>query len=585
MPSIKEVNMIFYDFEVFQYDWLVVFINPIKKEKKIIVNNPEELEKFCTKNKNEIFIGWNSKHYDQYILKGILLGMNPKIINDEIIINNKKGWEISPEFRKVTFYNYDLRERNDPSLKTIEGFMGNNIKESSVPFDIRRKLTEDEIQETIEYCTWDVEQTMEVFLKRKNSFSSHLDLATMANNGVLDLSLLNKTKTQLSTMILQARKKDYDDEFDLIIPKNLKIKKYKECIDWYLNPENHSYNKKTLGKSGKTLKEKNQLNIEIAGVPHILGYGGIHGAIDKYHEVGNFVLMDVTSLYPSLMIEYDLLSRSVPKPENFKEVYQKNLDLKAAGRKAEREAYKLTCNSTYGAMKDKYNGLFDPRMANNVCVHGQLFLVDLIEHLEPHCSVIQSNTDGILVKYEDFSKVKEIADEWQKRTHLKLEFDFFKEIYQKDVNNYVFIAEDGYKTKGGFVKQLNDLDNDLPIINKAIVNYLVKKILVEETIWSENRLKEFQMIRKITNKFEHILYDNKILNEKCVRIFASKSIHDRGIFQKSARTGSYGKITDSPERCFLDNEDVNDKLVPKKLDKNWYINLAKHRLRLFGVSV
>ena len=45
------------------------------------------------------------------------------------------------------------------------------------------------------------------------------------------------------------------------------------------------------------------------------------------------------------------------------------------------------------------------------------------------------------------------------------------------------------------------------------------------------------------------------------------------------------EITDSPERCFLDNEDVNDKLVPKKLDKNWYINLAKHRLRLFGVEL
>lgn len=576
--------MIFYDFEVFQYDWLVVCINPIKKEKKIIVNDADELEKFYSENKDELWIGWNSKHYDQYILKGILLGMNPKLINDEIIVHNKKGWEISPEFRKITLYQYDLKERNDPSLKTLEGYMGNNIKESSVPFNIQRKLTENEIQETINYCTWDVEQTMEVFLKRKNSFNSHLDLATIANNHVLDLSLMEKTKTQLSTMILQARKRDYKDEFDLIIPKNLKIKKYKECIDWYLNPDNHSYSRETLGKSGKMLKTKTQFDIDIAGVPHVLGYGGIHGAIDKYHETGKFVLMDVTSLYPSLMIEYNLLSRSVPRPENFKEVYQKNLDLKAAGKKAEREAYKLTCNSTYGAMKDKYNGLFDPRMANNVCVHGQLFLVDLIEHLEPYCKIIQSNTDGILVKYKNFPKIKEIADEWQKRTNLELEFDFFKEIYQKDVNNYVFIGDDGYKTKGGFVKKLNDLDNDLPIINKAIVNYLVYKTPIEKTINSENRLKEFQMIRKITSKFEHILYDNKILNERCVRIFASKSLYDSGIFQKSVRTGNYGKITDSPERCFIDNGDVNDKLVPQKLDKNWYINLAKHRLRLFGVE-
>lgn len=585
--------MIFYDFEVFNYDWLVVFINPMKKEKIIIINNSEELLNFYEENKDDVFIGWNSKHYDQYIFKGILLGMNPKLINDEIILNSKKGWQISNEFRKIKLFNYDIKQRNDPSLKVMEGFMGNNIKESSVPFNINRKLTEEEIKETVSYCTWDVKQTMEIFLKRKNDYASHVDLIKIGNEGKFDLRFLDKTKTQLSTMILNARKRDYKDEFDLIIPGNLKIKKYKECVKWYLDPDNHCYEKKVKGKSGNLLTRKNQLDIEIANVPHVLGYGGIHGAIDKYHGKGKFVLMDVTSLYPSLMIEYNLLSRSVPKLEHFKEVYQKNLDLKAAGKKAEREPYKLTCNSTYGAMKDKYNALYDPRMANNVCVHGQLFLVDLIEHLEPYCELIQSNTDGILVKYDNFSKIKEVADEWQKRTKLELEFDFFKEIYQKDVNNYIFVPDGDlyddknrprWKTKGAFVKRLNDLDNDLPIINKAIVNYFVFNIPVEETIWSENNLKEFQMIRKITSKYNHILYNNKILNEKCVRIFASKSKHDSGIFQKSVRTGNYEKIKDSPERCFLDNDDVNNKKVPIKLDKNWYIDLTNHRLKLFGVT-
>lgn len=585
--------MIFYDFEVFKYDWLVVCINPIKREKEIIINNSEKLLEFYENNKDEIWIGYNSKHYDQYILKGILLGMNPKRINDLIIVENKKGWEISNEFRKIKLFNYDVMQRNDPSLKTLEGFMGNDIKESSVPFNIERKLTESEIQETVEYCTHDVEQTMEVFLKRKNDFKSHLDLTSVINKGNVDLNLLNKTKTQLSTLILKANKNNYEDEFDLIIPNNLKIEKYRECIDWYLNDENHCYNKEIIGKSGKKLTRKNQLNIDIAGVPHILGYGGIHGAIDKYHDVGKFVLMDVTSLYPTLMIKYNLLSRSVPKPKNFEEVYQKNLDLKAAGKKAEREPYKLTCNSTYGAMKDKYNNLFDPRMANNVCVHGQLFLVDLIEQLEPHCKLIQSNTDGILVKYDNFSKIENIAKEWMDRTGLELEFDFFKEIYQKDVNNYVFIPEELYdkkgkptwKTKGSFVKKLNDLDNDLPIINTAIINFLVHKTPIEKTIFRENKLKEFQMIRKITNKYDHILYSNKILNERCVRIFASKSIKDSGIFQKSKRTGNYEKIKDSPENCFIDNSNINNKKIPLKLDKKWYIDLAYHRLNLFGVSI
>ena len=57
-------------------------------------------------------------------------------------------------------------------MKRFEGFMGNNIKESSVPFDIDRKLTASEIAETIKYCRHDVEQTIEVFLERKDDFET-----------------------------------------------------------------------------------------------------------------------------------------------------------------------------------------------------------------------------------------------------------------------------------------------------------------------------------------------------------------------------------------------------------------------------
>ncbi|MGL5717265.1 MAG: hypothetical protein ACRCX2_29910 [Paraclostridium sp.] len=52
-------------------------------------------------------------------------------------------------------------------------------------------------------------------------------------------------------------------------------------------------------------------------------------------------------------------------------------------------------NSTYGASKDKFNNLYDPLMANNVCITGQLLLVDLLEKLEKglgdKAMLIQSN--------------------------------------------------------------------------------------------------------------------------------------------------------------------------------------------------
>ena len=237
-----------------------------------------------------------------------------------------------------------------------------------------------------------------------------------------------------------------------------------------------------------------------AGVPHTFAWGGLHGAIDKYHGEGIFVNVDVSSFYPAIMIEYGFLSRNVANPEKFREIRDTRLKLKAEGNPMQ-QPYKIVLNSTYGAMKDKYNALYDPRQANNVCVAGQLLLLDLIEHLEPHCKLIQSNTDGLFIKLHhenDLDIIKEICKEWENRTRMSLDYETFTKIYQKDVNNYIVIHEDGsYESKGAYVKKLNNLDYDLPIVNKALVEYFINSTPVEETIYNCNDLKEFHMVVKV----------------------------------------------------------------------------------------
>lgn len=238
-------------------------------------------------------------------------------------------------------------------------------------------------------------------------------------------------------------------------------------------------------------------------------------------------------------------------------------------------------------MKDKNNGLYDPLQANRVCVYGQLLLLDLIEKLEPHCQIIQSNTDGILVKmnkYEDFDLIDDIAYEWEQRTHLTLEFDEYRKVFQKDVNNYIIVDSNGkYKSKGAYVKKLNNLDYDLPIINKALVEYMVHDVPIEKTINECNDLKEFQLVTKISNKYTHILHGDEYIKEKCIRIFASTNENDKGVTKIHATTGRPAKISNSPEHCFIFNDEVNGVKVPKKLDKAWYIDLAAKRLKDFGV--
>lgn len=73
--------MLFYDFEVFYKDWLMVGIDPIQKREYVIVNSKNQLEDLYKLYKNDIWCGFNSRSYDQWILKAILCGFNPKEIN------------------------------------------------------------------------------------------------------------------------------------------------------------------------------------------------------------------------------------------------------------------------------------------------------------------------------------------------------------------------------------------------------------------------------------------------------------------------------------------------------------------------
>jgi DNA polymerase len=185
---------------------------------------------------------------------------------------------------------------------------------------------------------------------------------------------------------------------------------------------------------------------------------------------------------------------------------------------------------------------------------------------------------------EWFELIDRVCMEWEERTALTLEFQEYVKVYQKDVNNYLLIDAAGkYKSIGSYVKKLSPLDYDLPIVNKALVNYMVSGVPIEKTINDCNDLIEFQLVAKITNKYTHILHGDQPIKEKCVRLFASKDKQDQGVQKAHAKTGRLAKIPNSPLYCFIFNERVNGVKVPAKLDKQWYINLANKRLAGFGL--
>ena len=393
----------------------------------------------------------------------------------------------------------------------------------------------------------------------------------------LPMRNISKTQAQLSALAIGCVRKDWFDEWDYSIIDTLKIKKYQHIVDWYIaQREVQDYDA--------------SLSVDVCGVPHVFGWGGSHGApAEPVHRKGLILHVDVTSFYPSIMIHYDMLSRNVQDKSVYKQIYDTRVALKKAGKKKEQAPYKIILNATYGISKDKYSAAYDPRRANEVCVNGQLLLIDLLEHLEGHCELIQSNTDGLIIKIPDtdeaFNTVDDICYEWESRTGMKLGFDVITEIWQKDVNNYIFRFENGkLERKGAYVKELTELDNDLPIINTALVDYMTKGISIEDTINVCNDLKQFQKIVKIQGNYEHAWHNGKPLQEKTFRVFASTDDRDTyiGKVKPDGRTTG-DKFANTPDHCFIDNSDVTGKKVPNKLNRQYYIDLAKKRLEQFGM--
>jgi DNA polymerase len=570
----------FYDFEVFKHDWMVVVINPVTHDERVIINDADALTALYEGHKREIWVGYNNLHYDQFIFKGILCGFDPKAINDFIIAEGHKGWQYSSLLRKVYMVNYDVfHPRTDRGLKTHEAYLGNDICETTVPFDIDRKLTEAEIAETVKYCRHDVEQTIEVFMQRKSEFDARMDLLKMFD---LPLVYLGKTDAQLTAIILGAERpaRPRDDEFDIVPLPCLDLGPYDFIRSWYLDPANQDYSA--------------TLDFDIAGCPHKCAWGGLHGAIAQYAGEGYFINVDVESYYPAEMIAHELLSRNVQDPSKFKGIRDHRIELKHA-KDPRQKALKLVVNGTYGASKDKFNALYDPRQANMVCVNGQLMLIDLMHKLvrDVGAEIIQSNTDGVLIRMPDgfdggpdafYDRVDDVAYEWEHRTGMGLEFDEFTRVYQKDVNNYVLVAADGsMKTKGAYVKKLGPLDYDLAVVNKALVEYMVHGVPVEDTIMGDDDLIDYQRVVKVSGKYKYGVHGHERLTDRCFRVFASTRESDGMIGRVKAGKAKPEKFGNTSEHSFIDNGDVHGKKCPSHLDKAWYIQLAKIRLAQFGV--
>lgn len=571
----------FYDFEVFKKDWLVVFISE-NDEEIVVWNDPAILKKALER--FDCLVGFNNYAYDDLILTGIMSGYNNYEVwklSDAIV--NGGNIENKIKVMATKLPTLDTKQELPPSLslKEIEANLGRNIVETPVSFDIDRPLEDKEVDVVIEYCRHDVETTKKVFMLRKDYFESKFDICKEFNLDKLDVK---KTRANLASKVLKCSKDRLPagvlknkDRLNIKFADELRVENIpNEILNFYKNIRQRFED----GENFEIL-EKEKLVYSLCGVEHTFGFGGLHSARKNYMYEGKMLYVDVGSYYPSMIINFNFMSRASEHPDLYKNLYDTRMEYKAK-KDNKQGIYKILLNSTFGALKSEFNDLFDPVMSNNICVNGQLILTDLIMNLRPYTELVQSNTDGILVKYKekDLDTIKTICSEWELNYGLTLDYEYVEKIVQRDVNNYIWKTEDGkIKGKGLFDKYAGgDFEkNNLTVIDMALKEYYINNKDVRDTITNmilNGNVTPLQQIAKMGNSYDLMEHNGQEV-QKVNRIFATWDNNYGAINKVKNKDGvkKYTKIANSSDKCYINN-DVIENTDTKLIDVDYYVNLV-----------
>lgn len=555
-----EKELLFYDIEVYsKYDTFVVFKNINNETLAIYHNDFTGLEDFI---KGKTLVGYNNHFYDDYILSWMIDNKpirHIKALNDRIISGEKIGW--NPKFDSLDcFQQVDVSR---PGLKKIEGNMGLMILESSVPFDIGRKLTDQELAETMEYCKYDVEATIEVYKRRVDSYF--------------------KPKEYLVSMLPGEKRKKADKWNTTTISANLLLNKPLQkwhniqVPEWMMDMVPESISDMWIYQE-KGSRKVNEFDCKIE-----FGFGGLHGAHEHKQRVENVKLLDVASMYPNIIKNLNALGAST-------EIYNNLIDRRSEVKhtdKVQSDALKLILNSVYGNLKNKYSLLYNPKISTTVCAYGQIALYELCNRLSATCEIININTDGVaFVPYSgDYSRLRA---QWEKDFNLTLEQDEFDVFIQRDVNNYVAKKGDKIDVKGGDVNRYHGdsvfRNNNARILDIALVDYLLFGEDIINTLMDNlDKPHLYQYILQAGSTYQGTFDNNHQKYDKVNRIFASKE-EGLTLYKKRSDDGLV-RFPDAPLNMFLWNDDCR-KLqgFENIVNINHYYQIIIKRLQSWGVT-
>ena len=498
---------------------------------------------------NILFCGYNNLHYDNAIINYIIDCYNimrykgyrdicKSVFNLSKVITTSSEDDNSA-WRKwkymICFDSFDIltmlySNKLRVGLKEIQVTMQyKNVQEFVA--DWQADLPENQIDSMIDYNINDVNSTEELLNRCKKDIDLRIAIEDEYGVRVLSKDGVNIGMKILTQKYLEKTGQTWWDIKDLrspmsVIPLNNVILPFIKYDSPILTRVLDDMKSQIVSPGRKGYENK----FVFEGLQYSVGVGGIHSVnkpeiiIPKEDEM--LIDIDVASLYPSMLIEYEFYPKHLGPEflEVYKQIKDERIEAKHNGNKVKNETLKLALNGLSGNLQNEHNFCYSPFAVMQIRINGQLLLLMLAEKLtQLGCRIVQANTDGlfVLLKKDVYSKVNNVCREWEQLTRLTLEEERFKAMYQYAINDYFAITEDDkVKEKGMFITTVKLGKGLTPkIIPKAVINFFKNGVSVEETIKGCQDIRDFLMSEK-TGKQWHVEYNNKE-QQRTNRFYAS----------------------------------------------------------------
>lgn len=498
---------------------------------------------------NVIFCGYNNLHYDNPIINYIieyedkLMQYNIPTICSSIFNLSKtittssednidawKHWKYQIWFDTFDILTMLYSNKLRVGLKEIQVTMQYpNVQEFVC--DWTKPLPLEDFESMIDYNINDIESTSELLNRCKKDVDLRIAIEDEYGVRVLSKDGVNIGMKILTQKYLEKTGLTWQDIKDLrspmsVIPLKDVILPFIKYDSPILQRVLDDMKNQIVSPGRKGYENKFVFN----NLRYSVGVGGIHSVnspeiiIPRDDEM--LIDIDVASLYPSMLIEYEFYPKHLGKEflEVYKQIKDERIEAKHNGDKVKNETLKLALNGLSGNLQNEHNFCYSPFAVMQIRINGQLLLLMLAEKLtQIGCRIVQANTDGlfVLLKKDAYSKVNSICREWEQLTKLTLEEDRFKAMYQYAINDYFAITEDNkVKEKGMFITTIKLGKGLTPkIIPKAVISFFKDGIPVEDTIKNCTDIRDFLMSEK-TGKQWYVEYMNEE-QQRANRFYAS----------------------------------------------------------------